>query len=197
MQGLPGILCLTRARINPKNRPAYVACLATKALLASDWTTMTPASVSLRPILLQVMRILMSETLTTELSWMGCIFCEERLLTATSTYLRLTYRHELPPQNLHCSNIIWLADTNYRIDLDNASVRAYAEDDALDMLLAADQLNYVMNAGTVFSGYIEGPILFRPTYRYDVGTDNYDTSEKMRTPAWTGTSLCVIFPTGA
>jgi hypothetical protein len=77
---------------------------------------------------------------------------------------------------------------NYRIELENASVRAYAEDDALDMLLAADQLNYVMSSGTAFSGYVEGPILFRPTYRYDVGTDNYDTSEKMRIPAWTGTS---------
>jgi|SRR6266404_6992697 len=86
------------------------------------------------------------------------------------------------------SNVIWLADTNYRIDLDNPSVRAYAEDDAIDMLLAADQLIYVMGTGTAFSGYVEGPILFRPTYRYDVGTDNYDTSEKMRIPAWTGTS---------
>lgn len=37
-----------------------------------------------------------------------------------------------------------------------------------------------------FVGYEEGPILFRPTYRYDLGTDNYDTSEKMRIPAWTG-----------
>lgn len=87
------------------------------------------------------------------------------------------------------SNVIWLGDMNYRIDLDNASVRAYAEDDALDMLLAADQLTYVMGTGEAFSGYVEGPILFRPTYRYDVGTENYDTSEKMRIPAWTGTSL--------
>jgi synaptojanin len=94
--------------------------------------------------------------------------------------------HERSPQKPRSSNIIWLADLNYRIDLDNASVRVYAEDDALDMLLAADQLNYVMNAGATFSGYIEGPILFRPTYRYDLGTDNYDTSEKMRVPAWTG-----------
>ena len=86
------------------------------------------------------------------------------------------------------SHVIWLADTNYRVDLDNASVRAYAEDDALDILLAADQLTYVMDTGAAFSGYVEGPILFRPTYRYDVGTDNYDTSEKMRIPAWTGTS---------
>jgi synaptojanin len=107
----------------------------------------------------------------------------------------LHYRYECIPQFdiWRRSNVIWLADTNYRIDLDNASVRAYAEDDALDMLLAADQLSYVMSTGVAFSGYIEGPILFRPTYRYDVGTDNYDTSEKMRIPAWTGSPPFPLF----
>ena len=45
-----------------------------------------------------------------------------------------------------------------------------------------------MDAGIAFSGYQEGPLLFRPTYRYDIGTDTYDTSEKMRIPAWTGAS---------
>jgi hypothetical protein len=39
-----------------------------------------------------------------------------------------------------CSNVIWLADTNYRIDLDNAAVRAYAEADEFDPLVAADQV---------------------------------------------------------
>jgi len=110
-----------------------------------------------------------------------------------STYLGLGLSLRAYPSLPRCSNIIWLADTNYRIDLDNASVRAYAEDDALDMLLAADQLSYAMTTGTAFSGYIEGQILFRPTYRYDVGTDNYDTSEKMRTPAWTGSSRLFLF----
>ena len=38
------------------------------------------------------------------------------------------------------SNVIWLADTNYRIDLDNAAVRAYAEADDFDPLTAADQV---------------------------------------------------------
>jgi hypothetical protein len=43
-----------------------------------------------------------------------------------------------------------------------------------------------MDSGAAFNGYEEGPLIFRPTYRYDVGTDTYDTSEKMRIPAWTG-----------
>lgn len=45
-----------------------------------------------------------------------------------------------------------------------------------------------MDERAVFEGYQEGPLLFRPTYKYDLGTDNYDTSEKMRVPAWTGTT---------
>jgi len=82
-------------------------------------------------------------------------------------------------------NVIWLADTNYRIDLDNASVRSFVERDDYDPLIAADQLRQVMDMKVAFSEYQEGPLLFRPTYRYDLGTDNYDTSEKMRIPAWT------------
>ncbi|KAG1469596.1 hypothetical protein G6F56_003171 [Rhizopus delemar] len=31
----------------------------------------------------------------------------------------------------------------------------------------------------------EGPIHFRPTYKYDAGTNQYDTSEKRRAPSWT------------
>jgi hypothetical protein len=49
-----------------------------------------------------------------------------------------------------------------------------------------------MDTGDAFGGYEEGPLLFRPTYRYDLGTDVYDTSEKMRIPAWTG-SLVSLF----
>ncbi|KAF8827001.1 hypothetical protein HHX47_DHR5000604 [Lentinula edodes] len=82
-------------------------------------------------------------------------------------------------------NVIWLADTNYRIDLENEAVRSLAESNSFDTLFAADQLKQTMDAGIAFSGYEEGPLLFRPSYRYDLGTDNYDSSEKMRIPAWT------------
>lgn len=37
--------------------------------------------------------------------------------------------------------MFWLADTNYRIDLDNDTARALAESDDLDGLLAADQVS--------------------------------------------------------
>lgn len=49
-----------------------------------------------------------------------------------------------------------------------------------------------MDAGTAFSGYQEGPLLFRPTYRYDLGVETYDTSEKMRIPAWTGGDMTYL-----
>lgn len=103
-------------------------------------------------------------------------------------------------------NVVWIADTNYRVELDNDIVRHLAENDELDALVASDQasrralrslsdlrlissfikLKNAIDAGAAFVGYEEGPLLFRPTYRYDVGTDVYDTSEKMRIPAWTG-----------
>ncbi|KAF8341266.1 DNase I-like protein [Cantharellus anzutake] len=92
-------------------------------------------------------------------------------------------------------NVIWLADTNYRIDLDNETVRALVAAGDLQTLLLSDQLKQAMASRAAFTEYEEGPILFEPTYRYNVGTDLYDTSEKMRIPAWTdrilyqGTSL--------
>ncbi|KAF8307217.1 DNase I-like protein [Clavulina sp. PMI_390] len=81
--------------------------------------------------------------------------------------------------------VIWLGDMNYRIDLENEMVRSLATTDQLDALLVADQLKLAIDSQAAFHGYDEGPILFRPTYRYNLGSDTYDTSEKMRIPAWT------------
>ena len=84
-----------------------------------------------------------------------------------------------------CSNVIWAADTNYRIALPNEDARRLAEQDDYASLLAADQLGQVMRTRGVFAGYYEAPVLFRPTYKYDNGTDNFDSSEKQRIPAYT------------
>ena len=37
----------------------------------------------------------------------------------------------------------------------------------------------------VFQDFHEGRIKFKPTYKYDIGTDNYDTSPKLRIPSYT------------
>ncbi|ODO04590.1 hypothetical protein I350_05196 [Cryptococcus amylolentus CBS 6273] len=80
---------------------------------------------------------------------------------------------------------IWGADFNYRISMANQEVRDLVERGDLHRLLESDQLLGAMENGDVFGGYDEGPVTFPPTYKYDNGTSNYDSSEKQRVPAWT------------
>lgn len=55
----------------------------------------------------------------------------------------------------------------------------------LGRLYENDQLNLQMVAGLAFPYYSEHRITFMPTYKLDIGTDSYDSSEKARIPAWT------------
>lgn len=82
-------------------------------------------------------------------------------------------------------SVIWLGDFNYRIGLGNAVVRRHIKEGDLESLYNNDQLNIQMRHGLVFPFYSEAPITFLPTYKFDNGTDEYDTSEKSRVPAWT------------
>lgn len=46
----------------------------------------------------------------------------------------------------------------------------------------------------MYDNSIEAPLNFKPTYKYDVGTDVYDTSSKGRIPSWTDRILYVPRP---
>ncbi|OQV19290.1 Inositol polyphosphate 5-phosphatase OCRL-1 [Hypsibius exemplaris] len=81
--------------------------------------------------------------------------------------------------------IMWLGDFNYRIfQLSRPEVQQLISEDRLADLVLYDQLQREMSQQKVFHGFREGRIRFRPTYKYDVGTDRWDSSEKSRVPSW-------------
>ena len=77
-------------------------------------------------------------------------------------------------------------DMNYRIDLPRETVMSAIRRKDLEKLLEHDQLlaQRRKNPGFRLRPFNEPPITFLPTYKYDVGTEEYDTSEKKRIPAW-------------
>jgi hypothetical protein len=80
---------------------------------------------------------------------------------------------------------VYFGDLNYRVSMPNDEVRELASHKDYVALVENDQLTSCMRDQSVFAGYSEGPLVFAPTYKYDNGTDRYDTSEKQRVPAWT------------
>ncbi|XP_065553949.1 type II inositol 1,4,5-trisphosphate 5-phosphatase isoform X2 [Lathamus discolor] len=93
---------------------------------------------------------------------------------------------DLPPLTIGKHDVIlWLGDLNYRLeDLDVAKVKQLVDEKAFLELCRYDQLKRQMDANAAFEGFTEGEISFQPTYKYDAGCDDWDTSEKCRIPAW-------------
>jgi len=78
-------------------------------------------------------------------------------------------------------------DLNYRIDtMGRDTVISAVKARNFNKLLDRDQLLVSKRRNPWFKlrSFQELPITFAPTYKYDVNTDNYDTSEKKRAPAW-------------
>ncbi|KAI1730072.1 inositol polyphosphate 5-phosphatase OCRL-1 [Ditylenchus destructor] len=100
--------------------------------------------------------------------------------------------------------VIWMGDLNYRLNYQDSNIicsllkgiaitwSAFMKEYAC--LLGFDELNQqregILNGfpndapPPAFTSFEEQPITFLPTYKYDPGTDKYDTSPKKRFPAW-------------
>ncbi|KAM4567440.1 type II inositol 1,4,5-trisphosphate 5-phosphatase isoform 1-T2 [Fundulus diaphanus] len=91
-----------------------------------------------------------------------------------------------PPLTIMKHNIVlWIGDLNYRIsDLDVENVKDLITKKDFETLHSYDQLKRQIDEEAVFVGFAEGEIDFQPTYKYDTGSDQWDTSEKCRIPAW-------------
>ncbi|EMC94267.1 hypothetical protein BAUCODRAFT_74637 [Baudoinia panamericana UAMH 10762] len=78
-------------------------------------------------------------------------------------------------------------DLNYRIDtMGRDTVIKHIQSNNLPKLLERDQLllSRKKNPGFRLRAFQESPITFAPTYKYNLHSDDYDTSEKRRAPAW-------------
>lgn len=98
--------------------------------------------------------------------------------------------------------VFFCGDLNYRVDLpreiaeyhisrmeklekvDDEESRRQTEALRLE-LLRHDQLLCSIAEERAFPGFAEGIITFPPTFKFDKGSDDYDTSHKQRIPAWT------------
>ncbi|KRX11057.1 Endonuclease/exonuclease/phosphatase [Pseudocohnilembus persalinus] len=97
---------------------------------------------------------------------------------------------------------VFFGDMNFRLKENNLTVRqklslakSYEHKGEheksqriINDLLEHDQLIEILrgtSTNSVLRFYKEDQIKFQPTYKYDLGTDVYDTSKKFRTPSWT------------
>ena len=81
--------------------------------------------------------------------------------------------------------IFWFGDFNYRIEGNRKSVEYLLRKRMMNVLVSNDQLLNEKKSRRVFDEYLEGDIHFLPTYKFDNGTDQYDSSSKQRVPSWT------------
>ncbi|XP_055597448.1 inositol polyphosphate 5-phosphatase OCRL-like [Uranotaenia lowii] len=81
-------------------------------------------------------------------------------------------------------HIFWIGDLNYRLYQEISQEFVNEKDKNYNQLCSVDQLYMQKFKKKIFEGYQEGKITFPPTYRYDPGTDDWDSSEKKQSPAW-------------
>jgi hypothetical protein len=87
-------------------------------------------------------------------------------------------------------HVFWAGDLNYRIDKGHMGTKqefdscvASAKAEQLDDLLPFDQLKKEMDSNHVFVTFKEGPIEFKPTYRWEKGRDEY-SNKKYQNPSY-------------
>ncbi|KAK3084249.1 hypothetical protein FSP39_010688, partial [Pinctada imbricata] len=81
--------------------------------------------------------------------------------------------------------VFWLGDLNFRVDdFSREEVESHIAKKLYDPLLEKDQLLDCMKKELILVNFKEGHIKFPPTYKFDKGTDIYDSSQQRRVPAW-------------
>ncbi len=79
------------------------------------------------------------------------------------------------------SYLFFFGDLNFRIENSIENVKELIVKQDFNKLLEYDQLKQILKKnGTSFNNFKEMQIKFPPTYKFDLNTNNYDTSAKKR-----------------
>ncbi|XP_060083363.1 phosphatidylinositol polyphosphate 5-phosphatase type IV-like [Ylistrum balloti] len=95
------------------------------------------------------------------------------------------------PASSKFDSVFWFGDLNFRLekgrhtveDLVHAIVKQ--EHPNFEDLLQGDELAQCIYKEKAFQGFTEGRINFKPTYKFDLESEAYDTSPKFRIPSYT------------
>ncbi|XP_072326092.1 inositol polyphosphate 5-phosphatase Ka [Scyliorhinus torazame] len=82
--------------------------------------------------------------------------------------------------------VFWFGDLNFRIaDHGLHFIRECITKKRYHLLWDKDQLNNAKKTRPILDGFLEGQLLFKPTYKFSLDSTQYDSSGKKRKPAWT------------
>jgi hypothetical protein len=96
----------------------------------------------------------------------------------TTTILRIDLPREITERTLR--------EIDYTLESKGNRVEKKKQASNLRLsLLRHDQLLRSISEGLAFPEFAEGEISFPPTFKFDKGSTEYDTSHKQRIPAWT------------
>ncbi|CAH1115965.1 unnamed protein product [Phaedon cochleariae] len=127
---------------------------------------------------------------------------QEKVKERVGDVKRIVHSLDLP-RVLPCKNkskdvtqnfdyVFWFGDLNFRLSTPRAKVLEWLSKTSFPLpshlphgYMHHDQLCSVLADGAAFRGFYEAKINFPPTYKYDPGTQNFDSSSKQRTPAYT------------
>ncbi|CAD0199191.1 unnamed protein product [Chrysodeixis includens] len=116
----------------------------------------------------------------------------KRIIRSIDLPKNLPCRHKSKDVTNNFDYVFWCGDLNFRLGEPRAAVLRWIEQTQFPLphhlphgLLHADQLTAVLEDGAAFRDFREAPITFPPTYKYDPGSQQFDTSSKQRAPAYT------------
>ncbi|XP_061608808.1 inositol polyphosphate 5-phosphatase K isoform X2 [Phyllopteryx taeniolatus] len=91
--------------------------------------------------------------------------------------------------------VFWFGDLNFRIaDHGLHFLRSSINSGRLNLLWSKDQLLTMKKKEAFLQEFEEGPLDFKPTYKFSRNSDAYDLGGKKRKPAWTDRILWRVKP---